>query len=535
MPADPQMMRTILLGVSVVLSVLFFPYGLNFYVLMRRAADYKAPPVRERRKYPVTLQLPIYNERYVVERLVGACVKMADAYGRELVQILLLDDSTDETSEIARNVAERYASTGYDISLIHRDERGGFKAGALQNGLRYTKHPFIAIFDADFVPPEDFLERVMPHFSDHGLSMVQCKWGHINRFYNIVTRAIAIGYDGHHMLEQAGRYAGNYLLNFNGSAGVIRRSALEDAGGWQPDTLAEDLDLSYRMQLKGWKALYLRDVECKAEIPPTVPAIKRQQSRWASGSIRTFRKLIIRLLSDRRLTLGQKLEGFVHLSFYSVHPLMLSAYLVAVVAALLDIRLVEFDPTRAIAEATIKAGVQPNLTILQAAVNYTLALTETLWQAALYMPQWVALNVTILFCAISMWIFYAHALRVQGMEVKEHAKALGALGLIGFGISLSNTIAVAQGLFASSPGVFSRTPKYRIERSADTWRDKKYQIRVNRVVLLEIGAGALGLVSMAKAYLNTNLGIIPILLLYTLAYLYIARITMGEAAPRKRA
>lgn len=530
---DPQLLRTILLSVSVFLSFLFFPYGLNFYVLMRRAADYKVPAVKGGKKHSVTIQLPVFNERYVVDRLVTACTKMVDQYGRDSVQIVVLDDSTDDTTKIAGEVVERFRKQGYDIDLVHRENREGFKAGALQHALPYTKHPFVAIFDADFVPPAEFLDKVMPHFNDEKLSMVQTKWGHINRDYNIVTKAISIGYDGHHILEQTGRYAANYLLNFNGAAGVIRRTALEEAGGWQPDTLAEDLDLSYRMQLIGWKAMYLRDVECLAEVPPTVPAVKKQQARWASGSIRTFRKLARRVLADPKLTFGQKLEGVIHLSFYSVHPLMLSAFLIAVVASLLDIRLVEFDLARAATAATLKAGVQPDLAIFEAVFRYSYGVGSAFWDASLQMPQWVALNVTIVFCAVSMWIFYAHALRAQGMRVKPQLKALGALGLIGFGISLSNTIAVAQGVFGRTSGTFNRTPKYRIEQRADTWRDKKYQIRVDKMVMLEIFAGLLGAASIIRAYLLSNYGIIPILVLYTVAYLYIARITLKEGARKK--
>lgn len=549
MIADPATLRAVLLGASVILSVLFFPYGINFYVLMRRAGEYRVPKKESKRKPAVAIQLPIYNERYVVQRLLDSCSKMADDYGRSIVQIQVLDDSTDETTVIAKETVENYRKAGYDIEFVHRDNREGYKAGALQNGLKTCKSPFIAIFDADFVPPKDFLSRVMPYFEDEKLSMAQCKWGHVNRNYNIVTRAIAIGYDGHHVLEQTGRYAANYLLNFNGSAGIIRRASIDDAGGWQPDTLAEDLDLSYRMQLRGWKALYLRDVECLAEIPPTIPAVKKQQARWASGSIRTCRKLIWKLLGDKQLTLGQKLEGLIHLSFYSVHPLMLSAYAIAIIAAMLNIRLVQFDAPSFLSEPLKKAGVYPELSPFQAPVQfisnlgygiwtYISSLGQSLWFATLAMPQWVALNLTIAFCAVSMWIFYASALRTQGMRIKGQIQALGALGLIGFGISLSNTIAVAQGVFGRSSGVFTRTPKYRIERTADTWRDKKYQIKVDKIVLLEILAGIIGIISIARAYLSTptpNWGIMPILFLYTSSYLFIARITMRDTTRAKMA
>jgi len=521
-------MQPILLGMSVVLSILFFPYGLNFYLMIRKAQDYTLPTKKAGGKFPVTVQLPVFNERYVVERLLNACADMANRYGRDLVQILLLDDSTDETTQIASQVVGRLQDLGYDVSMIHRDVRDGFKAGALQNALKRTKHSFTAIFDADFVPPSDFLDKCMPYFSDPKLSLVQCRWTHLNRNYNMVTRAVSIGYDGHHLVEQTGRTAAGYLLNFNGSAGVLRREALEDAGGWQADTLAEDLDASYRMQLKGWKALYLRDIECPAEIPPTIPSLKRQQSRWARGSIRTFRKLFSKILLDKKLTLGQKAEAFVHLSYYSVHPLMFAAFLVALFAAFLDVRLVNL--AQLLEVITIQGpNVNPNVPDYLRFTAYLQPLMEGAWNAFISMPHWIILNATIIFCSISMWVFYAFALKLQGVAVKSQIKTLGALALIGFGISLSNTIAVAQGFLCKTAGTFSRTPKYKIEKRGDSWRDKKYQINVNKTVALEILFSVLGIVAMIKSFMDFNFGIIPILFIYTAAYLYISKVTFRDA------
>jgi len=530
LPIDPESIRSILLAISVALSILFFPYGLNFYYLMRRAQEYEIPNPNGRKKYPVTIQLPIYNERYVVERLVDACIRMVDHYGREAVQLMLLDDSIDETTRIAEKITEKFRNLGYDMAFIHRDNREGFKAGALKSAMPRTKYPFIAIFDADFMPPEDFLDRVMPYFEDPSLAIVQCRWTHFNREYNFITRAIAIGYDGHHMVEQTGRTAGGFLLNFNGSAGVIRREALDEAGGWQADTLAEDLDASYRIQLKGWKAIYLRSIECPAEIPPTIPAVKRQQTRWASGSMRVFRKLGLQVLGHKRLSLGQKVEGLIHLSYYAVHPFMFSAFVIALVAALLDVRLVNVGVLQ-FPEPPMPETIPPLFTSIPYG-RTIYGLIQMAWNAFISMPQWIVLNVMIFFCTISMWIFYAEALKLQGMSVKSQVKSLGALGLIGFGISFSNTIAVLRGLFGREPGVFSRTPKYKIEKISDTWRDKKYQVRVNRMVLLETSLGILGIVGIIKAFVTTppNLGIVPILILYAIAYLYTAKITVGQAA-----
>ncbi|MEM3574865.1 MAG: glycosyltransferase family 2 protein [Candidatus Bathyarchaeia archaeon] len=534
MGPDVGLMRSALLGLSAALSILFLPYGLNFYFLMKKASEYYAPkpPIGKRER--VTIQLPTYNERYVVARLLKACKEMVDRYGKDLVQILVLDDSTDVTTDILRSLVREMRGEGYDIELIHRDGREGFKAGALQNALKFTKNSLIAIFDADFIPPADFLERIVPYFEDPKVGLVQCRWAHVNRDYNLVTKAIAIGYDGHHIVEQAGRCAGGYLINFNGSAGMLRKEAIIEAGGWQSDTLAEDLDVSYRMQLLGWKALYVRDIECLAEIPPTIPALKRQQSRWASGSIRVFRKLLPRVLLDRRLTLGQKVQAAIHLSYYSVHPLMASAFLIAVVAALFDIRLVEFDWSAVVSESVERAGVRPDVSIYLQVWLYLEGIATSLWKAANYTPHWLLLNVSIFFCAISMWLFYAYALRLQGRSIKEEIKALGALGVIGFGISLSNTVSVMRGFFGRGPGTFARTPKYRIERPSDTWRDKAYQVKLNRMTAAEIGAGLLGICCIMKAYLSPvpNLGIIPILWLYTCAYLYVAKLTIKEAAKR---
>ena len=518
-------MEPLLLNFSVVLSILFFPYGLNFYYLMRRAEEYKLPKVESRKKPPVTVQLPVFNERYVVERLVNACVQMADNYGRDLVQILILDDSTDDTTIISEQAARKYRSLGYDIDMIHRDNRLGFKAGALQNALKYTKYQFMAIFDADFIPPKDFLGKTMPYFEDPRLALAQCRWTHLNRDYNFLTKAIAIGYDGHHIIEQAGRCAGGFLMNFNGSAGIIRREALEEAGGWEADTLAEDLDASYRIQLQGWKAIYIRSINCPAEVPPTVPSMKRQQSRWACGSIRTFRKLSPRILAKKSLSLGQKIQGLIHLSYYAVHPLMFMAFAVALVAAFLDIRLVKLA-TLAFPEPRIAPDIPTWLNF----IPYLQILVQSAWDYFISMPHWIVLNAAIFFCAISMWVFYAKALRLQGIRVRSQAKALAALGLVGFGISLSNTVAVVRGLIGGGPGIFARTPKYKIEKQSDTWKDKKYQVAVDKIIALEIALAIVGIVAMVVAYFKMNLGIIPILLLYTVAYSFIAgaNITQGR-------
>src|ERR1700674_3567700 len=238
----------------------------------------------------VTIQLPLYNEMYVADRLIAA-VCLID-YPRELLEIQVLDDSTDETRSIADLAVRRLAEQGFDIKYFHRANRIGYKAGALEAGLKVARGEFIAIFDADFIPTTDFLTRLMPHFREPKVGMVQARWGHINQDYSLLTKIQAILLDGHFILEHGGRNRGGRFFNFNGTAGVWRRTAIDDAGGWQHDTLTEDLDLSYRAQLRGWKFIFVPSLLAPADMPVEMNAFKSQQHRWAKGSIQTCRKLL---------------------------------------------------------------------------------------------------------------------------------------------------------------------------------------------------------------------------------------------------
>ncbi|HET6199688.1 MAG TPA: cellulose synthase family protein, partial [Candidatus Acidoferrales bacterium] len=268
-------------------------YGIYRYVLVYNFYHYRhnvpgpPPPVNEWPK--VTIQLPIYNERYVIERLVD-CIAQFE-YPREKLDIQVLDDSTDETQQVARACVERHQQLGIPITYIHRENREGYKAGALHEGLKSAKGEFIAIFDADFLPPADFLACTVPYFADPKLGMVQTRWSYINRNYSALTEAEAILLDGHFVIEHGARYRRGSFFNFNGTGGVWRRTAIEDAGGWQHDTLTEDTDLSYRAQLRGWRFLYLPDVECPSELPVEMNAFKSQQARWAKGLMQTAIKI----------------------------------------------------------------------------------------------------------------------------------------------------------------------------------------------------------------------------------------------------
>src|SRR5947199_9951442 len=259
----------------------------------------------------VTVQLPLYSEMYVAERLIDAVCRLDYPAGR--LEIQVLDDSTDETTEIVERIVAGYRAEGVDIRLLHRTDRTGFKAGALEAGLKVARGEFIAIFDADFMPTPDFLLRLMPHFAGSKVGMVQARWGHINQDYSLLTKIQSILLDGHFVLEHGGRNRSGRFFNVDGTAGIWRRVAIDDAGGWQHDTLTEDLDLSYRAQLRGWRFVFVSGVIAPAEVPVEMNGFKSQQHRWAKGSIQTCRKLLPTILRSD-LPLGVKAEAFFHLT-----------------------------------------------------------------------------------------------------------------------------------------------------------------------------------------------------------------------------
>src|SRR5512138_1668788 len=290
-------------------------YGSHRYVMQylyfRHKYRLPTPLGRFERLPRVTIQLPIFNEMYVTERLVDAVARID--YPRDLLEVQVLDDSTDETRAIARACVERHQAAGLDISYVHRTNRKGFKAGALENGLALAKGELVAVFDADFVPEPDFLRRTVHFFTDPGVGMVQARWGHLNRDYSVLTQAQAILLDGHFVIEHTARNRSGRFFNFNGTAGIWRRAAITAGGGWQHDTLTEDLDLSYRTQLKGWRFVYLADLVAPAEVPVEMNAFKSQQHRWAKGSSQTALKLLP-LVRRADVPREVKKEAFFHLT-----------------------------------------------------------------------------------------------------------------------------------------------------------------------------------------------------------------------------
>src|ERR1700678_2149143 len=301
-------------------------YGIHRYDIIRtyfklRKNATKEPARRFGQLPPVTIQLPLYNERYVVERLIEETVKME--YPKELLQIQVLDDSTDDTAPFAEALVERYRNMGHPIEYHHRNHRHGYKAGALQAGLETATGEFVAVFDADFCPPPEFLLRTIHHFADAKVGVVQTRWSYLNRDYNFLTEVEAMLLDGHFILEHGARSRAGYFFNFNGTAGILRVSMIDDAGGWQHDTLTEDSDLSYRAQLKGWKFVYLPGLECPSELPVQMHGFQVQQFRWAKGRTQCPRNLLPSLLKAK-VPFRVKAEAFFPLTPTTSYPLMLA-------------------------------------------------------------------------------------------------------------------------------------------------------------------------------------------------------------------
>jgi cellulose synthase/poly-beta-1,6-N-acetylglucosamine synthase-like glycosyltransferase len=429
----------------------------------------------------VTVQLPLYNEMYVADRLIDSVCRLD--YPRELLEIQVLDDSTDETRSIAESAVRRFAAEGIDIKYLHRTDRRGYKAGALEAGLREARGEFIAIFDADFIPPSDFLKRLMPHFADATVGMVQARWGHINQDYSLLTKIQSILLDGHFVLEHGGRNRSGRFFNFNGTAGVWRRIAIADAGGWQHDTLTEDLDLSYRAQLRGWRFVFLSDLIAPAEVPVEMNGFKSQQHRWAKGSIQTCRKLLPQILRAE-VPLGVKAEAFFHLTANFNYPLM----------------------------CVLSVLMFPSMVI-----RYNMGWYEML-----------LIDVPLFFAAtFSVCNFYMVCQREIHRDWLARLKYLPFLMSIGIGLSINNTRAVVEALLNKHTD-FARTPKYRIEGDADEWVGKKYRQSVAVQPLIELALGLYFTMTVFYALANQIYGTVPFLVLFQIGFLYTGLVSIVQ-------
>jgi cellulose synthase/poly-beta-1,6-N-acetylglucosamine synthase-like glycosyltransferase len=484
---------SLLLGALYLLIVFILSmYGLynlinaSLYLITRSGKKSKRKvPVLD--KFPlVTVQLPIFNEKYTIERLLASVTRLD--YPADKLQIQVLDDSTDDTAILTKNLVEEYKSQGINIEWIHRTDRTGYKAGALAYGSQTASGELIAIFDADFVPAADWLRKTVPYFKNQQLGCLQTRWGHTNRKYNSLTQVEALAIDGHFIVEQTVRSRNDFLLNFNGTAGLWRRSCIEDAGGWQWDTLTEDLDLSYRAQMRGWKIDYLPDVVVPAELPPHVEAYKNQQFRWAKGSFQVVRKILPEVLGRSGLPWHIRLLAFLHITGYGVHPLMLAILILTLPVGLFAPYAFKLFPL------SIVAGFGPPLVYLSAKAAHSPSLAERL-------------------------------------------RLLPLLTITGFGLCLNTSVAVIEGLFGKG-GVFVRTPKLNLQDTRKRIKpvDKAYITPISSLVWLEI---ILGLYAMLTAVVLAPLigwGIVPWMVIYALGFFYVAGLSLiqNRETTRKR-
>jgi len=471
----------------VVMIILAF-YGIHRYQLVwlyyrnkKKQARWNEPPARfaEDQLPFVTIQLPIFNEQFVIDRLIDAVCRLD--YPRDRFEIQLLDDSTDETRQVAREIVERYARgfAGMDpqpIVYLHRTNRHGYKAGALDEGLKVARGEFVAIFDADFVPPREWVMQVIHHFAEPEIGMVQTRWTHLNRDYSFLTQVEAILLDGHFVLEHGGRSRSGVFFNFNGTAGMWRQKTIGEAGGWQHDTLTEDTDLSYRAQMVGWKFKYLQDVECPAELPIEMTAFKTQQARWAKGLIQTGKKILPRVLTSD-VGWHTKLEAWYHLTANISYPLMIILSVLLMPAMIIrswqgyiQMLLIDF-PLFMASTASISTFYL---------VSQKELFPKTWYKTFLYVPCLMALGV---------------------------------------GLSITNTKAVMEALFGIK-SAFARTPKYRVKEKGEKSKAKVYRKRLGIVPWIELAIGCFFAWTVWYAVSTENYFTVPFLLLFVYGYWY---------------
>jgi cellulose synthase/poly-beta-1,6-N-acetylglucosamine synthase-like glycosyltransferase len=485
-----------------VMLILAF-YGIHRYQLVwlyfrnkKNATKWSEPPMRfaEGQLPFVTIQLPIFNEQFVIDRLIDAVCKLE--YPRDRFEIQVLDDSTDETTGVAREIVERYARgfagmAPQPLVYLHRSNRHGYKAGALDKGLDVARGEFVAIFDADFVPPPQWVMQVIHHFAEPGIGMVQTRWTHLNRNYSFLTQVEAILLDGHFVLEHGGRSRAGVFFNFNGTAGMWRRETISAAGGWQHDTLTEDTDLSYRAQLVGWQFKYLQDVECPAELPIEMTAFKTQQARWAKGLIQTGKKILPRVLKSDA-DWHTKLEAWYHLTANISYPLMI----------------------------VLSVLLMPAMIIRS-------------WQGLLQM----LLIDFPLFIASTMSVSTFYLVSQKELYPKSWYKAIPyipfVMALGGVGLTITNTKAVMEALMGVK-SAFARTPKYSVKKKGERSQAKVYRKRLGIVPWIELVIGGYFAWTVYYAITTENFFTVPFLLLFVFGYWYTGLLSLLQGRFERR-
>jgi cellulose synthase/poly-beta-1,6-N-acetylglucosamine synthase-like glycosyltransferase len=454
-------------------------YGVHRYTLCYQyykfKKNYDPNPPRHFDELPrVTVQLPIFNEQFVIDRLIEAVCAME--YPREKLEIQVLDDSTDETRQVAASIVERYAALGHPIAYIHRTNRHGFKAGALDAGLKVAKGEFVAIFDADFVPPRDWLMKVIHHFAEPDVGMVQTRWAYLNRDYSMLTQIEAILLDGHFVIEHGARVRTGKFFNFNGTAGMWRRQAIIDGGGWQHDTLTEDTDLSYRSQMAGWRFKYLPNIECPSELPIEMTAFKTQQARWAKGLIQTSIKILPQVFRSKE-PWRIKLESVYHLTANLSYPLM-----IVMTAFIMPAMICRFYQ-----------GWFQMLLIdvpLFTASTFSIAVFYVMSERELFPNNW-----------------------------KKSIYYLPLIMAVGIGLTVTNTKAVMEALFGIK-SAFVRTPKYRVAQKGEKSQAAKYRRRLKLAPWIELLLGFYFFLAILYTFSNQNYFTAPFLILFVIGYWY---------------
>ncbi len=473
----------ILFDLFIIAAIIIIGYTCNFYYLAylstRRNEKNSVVPMDAP---SVTIQLPIYNEKYVAARLVNAVCALD--YPKDKMRIMILDDSDDATVKLLEDLVNDYKSKGYMIEHVRRGTRRGYKAGALHHAMKTTDTEFVAIFDADFIPPTWFLKRAVPYFSKSKIGLIQCRWGHVNENYSSITQVQALSLDFHFLIEQKAKSNSHLFMSFNGTAGIWRRECIEDAGGWHTATLVEDLDLSYRAQMKGWKCLFLPDIVVDAELPVQMNAAKRQQFRWAKGSIQCAIKLLGDIALQRKIAIETKIQAFIQLTRHIVFPLMLIQFLALpiLLASEINLYILSFIPALTIA-AYMAMGPGAYLLVIH----------------TMYDKSW-----------------------------RSKAKVLPSLLVYTAGMSVNNTVAVFDAVLGKK-SEFLRTPKYGIIKNDDDWKDKAYNLPFSKTTLLEIFFGVYGVLGIFISIFTNNPIFAPIIGIQTVGFFYISYLSLSHS------
>lgn len=475
---------TTYLTVLLTLALYGFHRSMLMYLYYRSRGADPSPAQRFDELPTVTIQLPMFNEMYVAARLLDAVAQID--YPRDKLEIQVLDDSTDETRSIASAKVAELKAQGLDIVYIHRTDRTGFKAGALENGLKVARGEFVMVFDADFLPPADIVDRTVHFFTDQKVGMVQVRWEHVNRDYSRLTELQAMMLDGHFVIEHTARHRSGRFFNFNGTAGIWRRAAIYDAGGWSHDTLTEDMDLSYRAQLKGWEFIYLKDVVSPAELPVEMNAFKSQQFRWAKGSIQVAKKLLPTIWKSPDVPFSVKMEAFFHLTNNFAYPLLL----------LLSILLL------------------PNL----------LVRTHHGWREVLLIDLPLFFGTTL-----SIASFYITSQREIQRNWRPTLRRLPLMMSLGIGLCINQTRAVIEALFDRDSGEFVRTPKHGVVRRFEGWTAKKYRATKSLVPLVEVLFAIYFAIATVIAVNAGHYVSLPFMLLFTLGFGYVGVLSLHQS------